>query len=162
MRIITLLLLVLATFGVQAAGKTAYIDSKILLEQSPQAIRANSLLKEEFGGREQDLRSLAQEIQEMEQNYKRDAAIMSAEQKQKAEDGILQARRRFQLAQQSLREDLQARQRVLLQDVQTSIRAAIRDYGEANGYDFVFTDAAIVYASDAVNITDAILEILKQ
>ncbi len=162
MRIMTLLLLALVAVGAQAAGKTAFINSKVLLEQSPQAIKANTLLKEQFGGREQDLRSLAKEIQEMEQNYKRDAAIMSAEQKQKAEDSILQSRRRFQLAQQSLREDLQAMQRELLQGVQTEIRSAIRDYGEANGYDFIFTDASIAYASDAVNITDEILEILKR
>ena len=162
MRITTLLLLTLISCGAQAAGKTAFINSKVLLEQSPQAIKANSLLKEQFGDREQDLRTLAREIQEMEQNYQRDAAIMSDEQKQKAEDKILQAKRRFQLSQQSLREDLQVRQRELLQSVQTAIRSAIRDYGEANGYDFIFTDASIAYASDAVNITDEILEILKQ
>lgn len=162
MRIPTLVMLTLVACGAQAAGKTAFINSKVLLEQSPQAIEANTLLKEQFGGREQDLRTLAGEIQEMEQNYQRDAAIMSAEQKQKAEDSILQAKRRFQRTQQSLREDLQVKQRELLQSVQTTIRAAIRDYGEANGYDFIFTDASIAYASDAVNITDEILEILKQ
>ncbi len=162
MRITTLVLLTLVAFGAQAAGKTAFINSKVLLEQSPQAIEANTLLKEQFGGREQDLRALAKEIQEMEQNYQRDAAIMSAEQKQIAEDKILQAKRRFQRAQQSLREEVQVKQRELLQSVQTTIRAAIRDYGEANGYDFIFTDASIAYASDSVNITDEILEILKQ
>lgn len=46
--------------------------------------------------------------------------------------------------------------------MQTAIRTAIRAYGEANGYDFIFTDASIAYASDAVNITNEILEILKQ
>ncbi len=162
MRITTLVLLTLVASGAQAAGKTAFINSKVLLEQSPQAIEANTLLKEQFGGREQDLRALAKEIQEMEQNYQRDAAIMSAEQKQIAEDKILQAKRRFQRAQQSLREEVQVKQRELLQSVQTTIRAAIRDYGEANGYDFIFTDASIAYASDSVNITDEILEILKQ
>lgn len=162
MRITTLVLLTLVAAGAQAAGKSAFINSKVLLEQSPQAIEANTLLKEQFGGREQDLRALARDIQEMEQNYQRDAAIMSAEQKQKAEDEILRAKRRFQNSQNSLREDLQVRQRELLQSVQTAIRAAIRDYGEANGYDFIFTDASIAYASDAVNITDEILEILKQ
>ena len=104
MRITTLVMLTLVAFGAQAAGKTAFINSKVLLEQSPQAIEANTLLKEQFGGREQDLRELAREIQEMEQNYQRDAAIMSTEQQQKAEDKILQAKRRFQRDQQSLRE----------------------------------------------------------
>ncbi len=155
-------LLLLASFGLGAAGKTAFINSKVLLEQSPQAIAANTELQQQFGEREQNLRSLAMEIQEMEQTYQKDSAIMSDEQKKKAEDDIIQKKRRFQFEQQSLKEDLQVKQRELLQEVQVAIRAVIKEYGDKNGYDFIFTDASIAYASDAVNITDEILEELKQ
>ncbi|MDH3762432.1 MAG: OmpH family outer membrane protein [Gammaproteobacteria bacterium] len=150
------------SFGLNAAGGNAFIKSKVLLEQSPQAIEANNKLQEQFGDREQSLRGLAQEIQEMEKTYKNDSAIMSAEQKKKAEDNIIQNKRRFQFEQQSLKEDLQAKQRELLQQVQVSIKAVIQAYGKKQGYDFIFTDASIAYASDAVDITDEILKELKK
>ena len=162
MKLTSVLLLSLLSFGLQAAGKTAYINSKLLLEQSPQAVAANATLKKEFGEREQSLRKLAEGIQQMEQTYQTDSAIMSAEQKKKAEDNILQNKRRFQFEQQSLKEDLQSKQRELLLAVRESVKEVIQEYGKANGYDFIFTDAGIAYASDAVDITQNILDELNK
>jgi len=162
MKFITFILLAMVSIGLNAAGKTAFINSKVLLEQSPQAVAANTELKKQFGEREQSLRKLAQGIQQMEKTYQTDSAVMSDEQKKKAEDNIIQNKRRFQFEQQSLKEDLQSKQRELLQEVQVSIKAVIQSYGTKNGYDFIFTDASIAYASDAVNITDEILQELKK
>ena len=53
-------------------------------------------------------------------------------------------------------------QRELLRDVQTEIKAIIQEYGSKNGYDFIFTDAGVAYGSDAVNITQDILDELKK
>ena len=157
MKISVFILLTMFSLGLSAAGKSAFINTKELLEKSPQAITANKQLQEQFGGREQSLRDLAQNIQQMEETYKNDSAIMSEEQKNKAQENIVQNKRRFQFEQQSLKEDLQARQRELLKDVQVEIRKAIQAYGAEHGYDFIFTDNSIAYASDAVDITDKIL-----
>jgi len=162
MKLTTLILLAMMSFSLHAAGKFAFINSKMLLEQSPQAIAANTTLQEQFGEREQNLRNLAKSIQEMEQTYQTDRAIMSDEQKQKAEDNIIQTKRRFQFEQQSLKEDVQAKQRELLQQVQIEIKAVIQAYGKSQGYDFIFTDTSIAFASEAVDITDEILKELKK
>jgi len=162
MKLTTLILLALFSINLHAAGKSAFINSKVLLEKSPQAIAANSRLQKQFGDRDQSLRKLAQDIKEMEKTFKNDNAIMSAEQKDKAKENIIQNKRRFQFEQQSLKDDLQAKQRELLQELQVSIKKVIQAYGEANGYDFIFTDASIAYASDAVNITDEIIKELEK
>jgi outer membrane protein len=162
MKLSTFFLLALLSLGVNAAGKSAFIVSKDLLEQSPQAIAANQQLKQEFGERENSLRKLAQSIQQMENTYQTDSAIMSADQKRKAEENIVQNKRRFQFEQQSLKEDLQSKQRSLLQTVQSSIKETIKAYGVENGYDFIFTDTSIAYGSDAVDITDEILKALQK
>jgi outer membrane protein len=162
MKLTSFFLLALLSLGVNAAGKTAFIVSKDLLEQSPQAIAANQQLKQEFGERENSLRKLAQSIQQMENTYQTDSAIMSADQKRKAEENIVQNKRRFQFEQQSLKEDLQSKQRSLLQTVQSSIKETIKAYGVENGYDFIFTDTSIAYGSDAVDITDEILKALQK
>jgi outer membrane protein len=162
MKLTTFILLALFSINVNAAGKSAYINSKLLLEKSPQAIAANDRLQKQFGDRDQSLRKLAQDIQKMEKTFKNDSAIMSDEQKKKAEDNIIQNKRRFQFEQQSLKEDLQARQRELLQELQVSIKDVIQAYGKANGYDFIFTDSSIAYASDAVNITEEIIKELEK
>ena len=158
MKLTTLILLTLFSINLHAAGKSAFINSKVLLEKSPQAIAANEKLQKQFGDRDQSLRKLAQEIQQMEKTFQNDSAIMSGEQKKKAEENIIQNKRRFQFEQQSLKDDLQAEQRELLKGLQVSIKKVIQAYGKTHGYDFIFTDASIAYASDAVNITADILK----
>jgi outer membrane protein len=162
MKYSTLLFLTIFSCSVGAAGKLGFINTKALLESSPQAQAANEVLKSQFGPREQSLRKLAESIQQMEKNYKNDSAIMSAEQKQKAEDIILQSKRKFQFEQQSLKEDLTTKQRELLQKVQVELRTVIQAYGKAEGYEFIFTDASVAYATDAVNVTEQILTVLKK
>ena len=162
MRLITFILLATISLSAGAAGKFGFINSQQLLEQSPQAIAAMTKLQAQFGEREQKLRDLANNIQEMEQTFRTDSAIMSSEQKQKAEDNIIQSKRRFQFEQNSLKEDIQVKQRELRQQIQTAIRDVIQAYGKAQGYDFIFTDASVAFASDAVDITEAILQELKK
>ena len=162
MRFTTVLLLTLLSLGAQAAGKSAFFNAKALMEQSPQAVAANVALKEEFGEREQSLRKLALGIQQMEKTYQTDSAIMSEEQKKKAEENIIQNKRRFQFEQQSLKEDFQAKQRELLQKVQQAVKIIIQAYGTENGYDFIFTDSSVAFGSDAVNITQQILDQLNK
>jgi len=162
MKFMTLIFLTLLSLGAQAAGKTAFFNAKMVLEQSPQALAANNTLKEMFGEREQSLRKLAQGIQQMEKTFQTDSAIMSEEQKKKAEDNIVQNKRRFQFEQQSLKEDFQAKQRELLQQVQESLKSVIEKFGTENGYDFIFYDTSLAFGSDAVNITQQILDQLNK
>ncbi len=158
MRIIVFLLLGLLTSAAFAAEKVAYISTQTLFEQSPQAKAANQELVATFSDRENALRALAQSIQEQEQKFQTDSAIMSAEQREKAQEEINRGRRQFQFEQQSLREDVAAKRQELLQRVQVSIRAVIKEYGKQNGYQFIFTDNSIAYADEAVDITQDILK----
>lgn len=155
------IILSFVAIGVAAAGKSAYLNPAIIMEQSPQAIAASKALEDEFMQRELNLRTEATSIKQLEENYRKDNAIMSAEQKKKTEETIIQKKRKFQFDQQSIREDLQIRRQQLIKKLQQTISAVIRDYGKANGYDFIFTEG-VAYASDSVNITDEILKELAQ
>ena len=156
-----LILLSFIAIGVEAAGKSAFLNPAIIMEKSPQALAASKELENEFKQRELDLRAEATSIKQLEVNYQKDNAIMSAEQKKKTEETILQKKRKFQFDQQSVKEDLQIRRQQLIKELQLSISAVIRKYGKENGYDFIFTEG-VAYASDSVNITDEILKELSQ
>ena len=153
------LLLCFVVLNVNAAGKSGFINPTIILEQAPQAVAASKALEKEFKQLEVDLRARAIKIQEMEKNYQKDNAIMSAAQKKKVEEEIIQSKRKFQFDQQSVKEDLELRRKQLVQELQKTISEVIRSYGESNGYDFIFTEG-VAYASDSVNITQDILKAL--
>ena len=60
MRLPIFVFLALFSLSLQAAGKTGFINSKELLQNSPQAIAAQEALKSQFGEREQNLRKMAE------------------------------------------------------------------------------------------------------
>ena len=158
----TLLVTLLIFSGLaQAEIKSAFINPSAILEQAPQAKSASKVLADEFKGRENALKELAKKIQDAEKRYQTDSAIMTSELKKKAEDEIIQDKRKFQFDQQSMREDVQKRRRQLIQELQTSISVVIKQYGKDNGYDFIFTEG-VAYASDKVDITDEILKLLQK
>jgi len=161
LKLTTLLIISLISLGVNAAEKLAFINPSVLMEKSPQAKNAAETMKNEFKDREAKLREQVVEIQTMEKTYKNDSAIMSEDQRKKAEESIIQSKRKFQFEQQSLKEDVQKRRNQLIQDVQKNISGVIRAYGKTHGYDFIFTDG-VAFASDAVNITDDILKELEK
>jgi len=155
------MLLCFAALSVNAAGKSAFINPNVIIEQAPQAVAASKALEQEFSQRDNNLRSAAASIQELEKSYQNDSAIMSAEQKKKMEDQIIQLKRKFQFDQQSVNQDLQKRRQQVLQELQKTISIVIRKYGEEQGYDFIFTEG-VAYASEEVDITDEILKELAK
>ena len=157
LKLISIIFLALISVGVQAEGKSAFINPAMVMEKAPQAKTASETLQNEFKDRESKLRKMVEEINTMEKNYKNDSAIMSSDQRKKAEDEIVQKKRQFQFDQQSLKEDVQKRRNELIKEVQKTISAVIREYGKKHGYDFIFTEG-VAYASDTVNITDEILK----
>lgn len=157
----TLLIISLISLSVNAADKLAFINPAVLMEKSPQAINAANKMKDEFKDREANLREQVTAIQTMEKTYKNDGAIMSDDQRKKAEESIIQSKRKFQFDQQSIKEDLQKRRGQLIQEIQKDISGVIQEYGKENGYDFIFTDG-VAFASAAVDITDDILKELQK
>ena len=155
------MLLCFTVLSVNAAGKSAFINPNVIIEQAPQAVAASKALEQEFSQRDNNLRSAAASIQELEKSYQNDSAIMSAEQKKKMEDQIVQLKRKFQFDQQSVNQDLQKRRQQVLQELQKTISIVIRKYGEEQGYDFIFTEG-VAYASEEVDITDEILKELAK
>lgn len=144
-----------------AAGKSAFINPSIIIEQAPQAIAASKALEQEFSQRDSDLRAAAANIQELEKSYQNDSAIMSSDQKKKIEEEIVQKKRKFQFDQQSIQQDLQLRRQQVLQGLQKTISVVIRKYGKDNGYDFIFTEG-VAWASEDVDITNEILKELAK
>jgi outer membrane protein len=160
LKVLTVLSCFLA-LGANAAGKSAFINPGIIIEKAPQAIAASVALEKEFYQRDSELRAAGVMIQDLERTYQNDSAIMSADQKKKIEDELVQRKRKYQFDQQSIQQDIQKRRQQVLQELQKTFSVVIRKYGKENGYDFIFTEG-VAYASDEVDITSEILKELAK
>ena len=151
----------LLALSAEAELKAAYLDSVLILQKAPQAIKAIEAMKAEFQERETSLRADAEAIKKQETDLQKDGAIMSPDQRQRVENEINEKKRKVRFDAQSLKEDVDLRRKQEIQSLRTTISAVIQKYAKNKGYDFIFTEG-VAFASDTVNITDDILKELEK
>ena len=156
------LLTVLVVPGLsQAEGKVGVVNTAKLMEQAPQAKAAISKMESEFAPREKELVALQREIKAKEDKLARDGAVMSEEARSKLERELISKRRELKRGQDEFREDLTIRRNEELSKLQRYLYDAIVALAKEENYDLIVSEG-VVYASDRINITDAVLERLKR
>jgi len=117
-------------------------------------------LQKEFSEREQELLTAQEELQEMQERMERDAAIMSQTERQELQRGMAELQRDLKRKQEAFREDFQYRRNQELQSIRQKIVQAIQSVAKQNGYDLIIGQG-VVHASNQVNITDEVIEYLR-
>ena len=153
-------LLVSGPSAAQSASKIGFVDPVRLIEQAPQGVTALAALEEEFRSRDQDLKLRHGQIQDMEADLEKNILIMDATTAQARQREIENLKRRLARDQQEAREDYNLRRNEELAKLQALVREVIVELARAGNYDLVVEQA--VYVSEAVNITDLVLEQLAQ
>ncbi|MFP4251703.1 MAG: OmpH family outer membrane protein [Guyparkeria sp.] len=161
-RFALLTIALMAPLGAQAAEiKIGFVNSSVLLEQAPQAEQAKQKLEEEFSAREEELRSLRQEVQEMENRLNRDGLTMSEGDRGNLERELNRKLRDLQREQSNFRDDLNLRKNEELGKLQRLVLDAIREVARDKGYDLVLSEG-VVYSADRVELTKDVLDRLEQ
>ena len=153
-------LLVSGPSAAQSASKIGFVDPVRLIEQAPQGVTALAALEEEFRSRDQDRKLRHGQIQDMEADLEKNILVMDATAAQARQREIENLKRRLARDQQEAREDYNLRRNEELAKLQALVREVIVELARAGDYDLVVEQS--VYVSEAVNITDLVLERLAQ
>ena len=145
----------------QAEVKVGVVNTAKLMEQAPQAKAAISKMESEFAPREKELVALQREIKSKEEKLARDGAVMSEEARSRLERELVSKRREFKRGQDEFREDLNIRRNEELSKLQRYLYEAIVALAREEKYDLIVSEG-VVYASDRIDITDAVLDRLKK
>ena len=140
--------------------KMGVIEIARILEESPQAEKARDALQKEFSPREKRLIETQKKIRSLEEQFARDGAIMSETERSKLERNILSKKRDFKRNQDEFRDDLNFKRNEILERLQRDLVGSIRKFAKAEGYDILFAEG-VIYADDAINITEKMLKKLK-
>jgi outer membrane protein len=136
------------------------VDPVRLIEQAPQGAKALESLEDEFRTRDEELKNLHDRVQAMEADLEKNILVMDATDAQTRQREIENLKRRLARSQQEAREDYNLRRNEELAKLQTLVRQVIVDLARDRGFDLVVEQA--VYVSDAVDITDQVLEVLEK
>ena len=144
----------------QTPFKIGFVDPVRLIEQAPQGAKALANLEDEFRSRDEELKLHHGQIQEMEADLEKNILVIDATSAQARQREIENHKRRLARSQQEAREDYNLRRNEELARLQALVREVIVEIAKAGGYDLVVEQA--VYVSDAINITDLVLDRLAE
>ncbi len=145
-------------FGVDGA-RIGVVDVGYLIDNSPQAEAATERLEIEFQPRQREvtetrqlLDALREEAAEVEDDAERSTELQRR---------IVEIERRLVRAEQAFREDLNVQRNIELRNVREDILKSVADFATAQGFDVLLTEG-VVFASDRVNVTERILQQLRE
>jgi outer membrane protein len=158
---LALLLALLPVCALGQAGKIGYVDLKRLLDNAPQMLDSRAKLQQEFAPRDSALKADEAKLAGLQQRYDRDASIMAkadAEALKREIDTLDRANKR---TRETLRADLNTRATAERDRIWQQLNDAVIEYARAQGFDLI-VPSPVVYASARIDITDAVLERLRQ
>ncbi|MDD2701066.1 MAG: OmpH family outer membrane protein [Sideroxydans sp.] len=146
--------------NVQAGDfRIGIVDTERILRESAQALAAQKKIDKEFAVRDQEIKKLAGEIKDAQEDLDKNRSKMSDSSRRIKEREIANLNLQLQTRQREFREDLSLRQNEELAQILAKADKAIRAIAEGEQYDVILQEA--VYRNPRVDITDKVLKYLE-
>ncbi|HLR87115.1 MAG TPA: OmpH family outer membrane protein [Wenzhouxiangella sp.] len=152
--------LVLAGLASAQDARIGYVDMKRLFDAAPQVVSARQALDDEFSPRNQLLLTDEARLQRLE-NELASSGDLDDEQRFETEREIRNLRRSIERRREDLAEELRFRTNAEKKALEKTIEVAVEQVAEEGGYDMILS-SPVAWASDRIDITDEILEWLKE
>lgn len=152
--------LMLGASSAFAAIKIAVIRSSVVVQNSPQYQAAESSIKSEFEKRKTALDAKAKKLASDVQAYKKNADVMTSDDRQKKENDLLTRQNDLKYQENKFQQDFQKRDREMTQNLMSRLKDVITKIAKKDGYDLVLQNP--VYAVPSMDITDEVLKQLKK
>ena len=166
-RVILAIVAVLFTVGAASAQNYMVVDSEKVFKSLAEYNSALEQIDNLSKSYQEAVDTKFQEVEKLYNNYMQQRAYLSASSRQQVEQQILDLEAQATAYQESLfgaEGELMKRRMELIQPIQSKVFSAIENYSKQNGYDLVIDIAAnptVLYYSESVNRTQAIIESLK-
>ena len=140
--------------------KIGVVNAMTVLQQSPQADKMATKLRQEFEERNHKIIEMQKHLTDLNERLTNEATTMSDEDSSKLERKVFLLKREVQREEDQYKEDFSYRRNEILSSLQKEIVKAIQTVSEQNHYDIVLT-SGVNWASPKINITPLVIEYLK-
>jgi outer membrane protein len=142
-------------------NKIGYVDTAIVLKDAPQAEAARKKLESEFAPRDQKIVEMQNELKSLDEEQARDGSTMSEAVRKRNERTMQSLKRDIKRAREEFIEDFNLRRNDEINKLQKLIDKTTVDIAKEEHFDLILRDN-VLYSSKRIDITDKILERLKQ
>ena len=165
-RIITTFILTF-TCILWADVKIGYIDSNEIMTKYEEVRQIQVDLEKEQRRLQSEMEVLVDQLDSLKQEYDRQRLLMSDARRQEKEQDLMRRQeevQRFQMEKFGPEGEIYRTQNQLLKPILAKIDEAIQKVGKKQQYDYIFdaVGGAIVYALDANNLTEDVLDELSK
>jgi len=140
--------------------KIGFVNVPKVLDTAPQARAADQRLEKEFGPRDSEILGMKRELVALNEKLTKNAAVMSAPERQRQEGDLRQMRREIRRLEDEFREDVNLRRSQELGKLQRLVVEVIQSLAKAEKFDLIISDG-VIFAGDKVDITDKVINRLK-
>jgi outer membrane protein len=141
--------------------KVGVVNIARLIEQSPQYATVSKKLEDEFGPRQRDLTAMQTKLRTQSEQFQRDSPVMAEAERANLERQIRDGQRELQRTENEYLEDLNLRRNEELEKLQREVLTRANEYARAQKFDLLLSNQTIIFASTAVDVTEAVLVALK-
>ena len=140
--------------------KVGFVSVEKLLTNSPQVEAVNTAMLERFGGKKDELQNMQKEIETMQENYKRNELVMTEDKLNELKSKLIGKVQMFKKMEATLGQEVNTMRSQELAVLQKSVRSIINEIAKKDNYDLILSEG-VVFASDKIDITDTVLETMK-
>lgn len=153
-------MLVLAVTPVLAETKIGFVNAQRVINESPQAKKAEQKIQKEFEKRSQDLQQLSKRLQSLQENLERNGITLQESERRIKERELNDANREFQRKQREFNEDLTLRKNEEMAAIFERADKVIKQIFETEKYDLIVREA--VFVNPRIDITDKVIKMLSE
>lgn len=161
---LTVLVIILAYFQFYNNQKLVYIDSNKLLAGYRGMIDAQADFQKKSQTWKANVDTLMAEVQRSIMDYEKESPKMSAKEKELSRELIKTKQKQLQDYQRAIQEQSAQKDQEMTQQVLVKVNTFLTEYGKSKDYNIIFgatTSGNIIYAEEAMDITDEVLELLN-
>ena len=164
-------LVALAVLGVvpaaaqQGGVKIGYVNSQAILKQTPGYAQAESTFAKELEGYRGEVQKLQASLDSSASDFEQQSVMLSATQRQAKRKELESQQDKLQQRTQELQQKASARERELLEPIQTKVNSVIEGLRASGNYAMIFDVSApnsgIVTADKSLDLTARVIQQLK-
>ena len=149
-----ILMLMLCAPMTMMAQKFGKVNTQQIMQALPDVAKANGEMEALQKQKENDLKSMQDELQRKADEYQKGASTMAATLKQQKETELQNLQQKIQQAYQDGQQELQKKSSELMQPIVEKVRTAIDAVGKAGNYTYIFEEGAAVYmGTNVIDVT---------
>ena len=139
--------------------KIGFVNTERVFKEAAPAVRSQKKLQEEFSVREVEIKKVDLEAKRIRQKLEKDGLILEETQRRNLEAELGRLSREMQRLQREFQEELNLAKNTEMKVILKIANEVIQQIATSEKFDLILQEA--VYRSDRLDITDKVIEALK-